>query len=202
MAWPAEHGVDAPPRQLAVGATAHVALCTCVVAASTQEVTRASRTASSTVACHGVHARRQTKPPRLLRLCIDGRPAEHELAAPPRQLAAAATAHAALCTHAVAPSPRSLERRRVSDGRMSWRARTPVNEATTLAKAVHRWQARRARPRCASTPTGSSRNSPRRHLHVCRRSIHSGGHTCIEPPSIRWHVMACTHVDERSHHAC
>ena len=92
--------------------------------------------------------------------------------------------HVAICTHALAPSPCSPKGcGRVSNGRMSWRARASVNEATTLAKAVHRWQARRARPRCASTPTGTSCNSPCRTLHVCRRSIHSGGHTCIEPPS-------------------
>ena len=75
-------------------------------------------------------------------------------------------------------------------GGMPKRARASVNEATTLAKAVHRWQARRARPRCASTPTGNSCNSPRRHPNVCRRSIHSGGHTCIEPPS----TAACRSV--------
>ena len=39
--------------------------------------------------CRSVHVRLGTKPPRMLRLCISGRPAEHCFDAPPRQLAAA-----------------------------------------------------------------------------------------------------------------
>ena len=190
----------------------------------------------------------------------------------PRHVPRAATAHLALCTHAVAPSPRSPKRRgtRVSDGGMAWRARTSSNEATTLAKAVHRWQARRARARCASTPARSSCNSPRRHPHSRSRAVSMqprgrrvsdgrmcrGVHArrCPKPPRLlrpctdgrpaeheldahprqmptaasahaaicthavapssrrpdadvektsegRRHVMACTHVGVRSHHA-
>ena len=154
---------------------------------------------------------------------------------------------------------------------MSWRARTSVNEATTLAKAVHRWQAGRARPRCAATPAAKCCNTPCHHPHACGSSIASAtSGTCIKRPStvacrvvllrrcmkpprllrlcidgrpaehgpdapprrlapaatahvalctcvvaastqavtrasnhlLRWRVMACTHVGERSHHAC
>ena len=65
------------------------------------------------------------------------------------------------------------------NGGMSRRARASVNEATTLAKTVHRWQACRARPRCASTPTGKCCNTPCQRLHACRSSIHSPTDTCI-----------------------
>ena len=168
------------------------------------------------MACHVVHARRQTKPPRLLRLRTGGRRAEHGLDALPRQLAPPATAPVALRTHAVAPSPRSPKRRgtRVSDGGMSQRARASVNDATTLDKAVHRWQACRARPRCASTPTGTSCDTSRRPLYSRCRTISTqprqtwGKSKRRRQPRQTWntserrrHVKACTCFRERSNHA-
>ena len=64
-------------------------------------------------------------------------------------------------------------------GGMSWRARTSVNEATTLAKAVHRWQARRAWRRCASHATchelqqltSPSALTLSHHLHAALRNV-------------------------------
>ena len=108
-----------------------------------------------------------------------------------------------LCTRDVAASAQAVTRasNHLHYGGVSWRARTSVNEATTLANAVHRWQARRTRPRCASTPDGSSCNSPPSHLNARGRTISMqprGSHTSKRQP----HVRACTCIGEQSHHAC
>ena len=129
----------------------------------------------STVACRGVHVRRWTKPPRLLRLCTDGRPAEHGLGAPPRRLATAAACRVAISTRAVAASTLEVAHvhRAAFNGAMSRRALASVDEATTLATTVRRWQACRARPRCAATPAAKCCNTPYHRLHACDSGSHS-----------------------------
>ena len=96
----------------------------------------------------------------------------------------------------VAPSPRSPETTwKTSELRWRVMACTHVgeNEATTLAKAVHRWQARRARPRCAFTPTSKkfshepNRDARSHRTHPLR--LHSHCRYCygrVDSPSRSW----------------
>ena len=104
--------------------------------------------------------------------------------------------------HAASPSARVRQQhplrqwhvhRAAFNGGMSRRALASVDEATTLAKTVQRWQACRARPRCASTPAAKCCITPSHRLHACGSSIHSRSGTCIERPS----TAACRGVHLR-----